>query len=114
MWAEIFLGYTKCCPKKNLVQHFFGSKCFLAEIEFGLNFFCDQNKIRVKICIGRGENLDQKKMWVKKNFGKNNVGQKKNWVKKKFCRKKKLGHFFWHISSSLVELRLHSENQLHR
>ena len=65
-----------------------------------------------------------KKNWIKKNLGK------KNWYKlllvkikfgsKKCGRKKKFDEFFWgvnlflHESSSLVELSLHSENQLNR
>ena len=64
-------------------------KFFLVNIIFG------QNKIWVKICS------------AEKNLAEKNVSQKKFWSKKNWV-------FFLHESSSLVELRLHSENQLHR
>ena len=66
------------------------------------------------------KNLGKKKTSDKK-FGLNFIFKKKNVGKKQNPKffwghpEKKFGSiFFWYGSSSLVELRLHTENQLHK
>ena len=61
-----------------------------------------------------GPNVRSKKMWVQKMFGSKTIwveiflGSKKVWVGIYFG--KKIGsEFFWHESSSWVEIRLHTK-----